>query len=123
MSAKQNSESQTGSEYVVKGDALNDPLFKRFLKNQSKQAERNKIQAKIPQLLTSAGKLFGREFSSPAEIMNYVSPRKKAKKGKRSSRITAEQKAAVKQMRKENKSDEIIAAELKLEVPQVKRVK
>lgn len=123
MSAKQKSNTQTQTEITLKGDALNDPLIRRYLKSQEKKAERSKIEEKVPKLLQKAKDLFGREFSSVAAILKYVSPRKKTKKkGKRAGRITKEQKAQVLELRKGGGTNEQIAEQLGLMVPQVKRV-
>jgi hypothetical protein len=112
------------NQLVLKGDALKNPLIKKFIKQQEKDAKRAEIEAKIPALLAEAKDIFGREFHNVRSILNYVSPsRSGKKKSKRGSRITKELKAKVKELRAANKSDDEIATELSLKVQQVKRVK
>lgn len=94
---------------------------KAFFKRRESEAKKMVVDAKLPDVLRSAGETFGREFKTMKALVNFVSkkPGKKGGRKKNAPALSEEQKAKIAQLRKAGKSGSEVAREVGCTLGQV----
>ena len=115
MSAKKSNKSTVSPETIVLTEAeLKLPEVKALLKRREELKKQEEINSRLPKVLEFAGTTFGKEFKTLAAFVKYVTKLsgKKAAKGENAPRLTDEQRAKIRELKKEGKTiKDIVASE------------